>query len=473
GAVVLVDDALALPAAPARDRVRLLSLVPSALTELHRAGSVPAGVRAINLAGEKLGREVVDRAYQLPHVERVYNIYGPTETTTFSTYSVPARGAADEPTLGRPIANTRVYLLDRRMRPVPIGVPGELWIGGEGVSRGYWNRPALTAERFLDDPFAPGRIYRTGDLGRLRPDGEIEYLGRVDDQIKLRGFRVELGEIEAALARVPGVEQAVVVADGSPPQRLVAHWVAAAGSALAPGDLRARLAETLPAFMVPEIYVRRAELPRTASGKVDRRALPRPEDADLRHDGFTAPATPLEQALATIWQEVLDVPRVGADDNFFRLGGHSLLALTMVMRVEAELDRSISIATLFQAPTLRALARTLEPLDGPAAASPATSPLLLPIQPLGTRPPVFCVGGFGVHASYLHPLGPALGEDQPFYALQPLDIAAEHPEIADMEALAEHLADLVQSVQPAGPYTLSGHSAGARLALAIAFVLTA
>ena len=473
GAVVLVDDALALPAAPARDRVRLLSLVPSAMTELHRAGSIPAGVRAINLAGERLGREVVDRAYGLPHVERVYNIYGPTETTTFSTYALVARDARDEPTLGRPIAGTRVYLLDRRMRPVPFGAPGELWIGGAGVARGYWNRPALTAERFVDDPFGPGRIYRTGDLGRLRPNGEIAYLGRIDDQIKLRGFRVELGEIEAALARIPGVERAVVVADGDPPQRLVAHWVAAPGAALAAGDLRARLAESLPAFMVPEIYVRRDELPLTASGKVDRRALPRPAEADVRQDAFTPPETPLEQALAQIWQEVLDVPRVGADDNFFRLGGHSLLALTMVMRVEAELDRTISIATLFQAPTLRALARTLDVPAADPSPGPAASPLLLPIQPHGARPPVFCVGGFGVHASYLHPLGPALGDDQPLYAIQPLDISAEHPEIASMEALAEHLADVVQSVQPAGPYTLSGHSAGARLALAIGFVLEA
>gem|GEM_PF-1294727 len=473
GAVVLVDDALALPSAPARDRVRLLSLVPSAMTELHRAGSIPAGVRAINLAGERLGREVVDRAYGLPHVERVYNIYGPTETTTFSTYSRPARDSADEPTLGRPIAGTRIYLLDARMRPVPIGAPGELWIGGAGVARGYWNRPALTAERFVDDPFGPGRIYRTGDLGRLTANGEIAYLGRIDDQVKLRGFRVELGEIEAALARMPGVEQAVVVADGDPPQRLVAHWVAAPGAALAAGDLRARLAESLPAFMVPEIYVRRDELPRTASGKVDRRALPKPVESDVRQHAFTAPETPLEQALAQIWQEVLDVPRVGAEDNFFRLGGHSLLALTMVMRVEAELDRTISIATLFQAPTLRALARTLEVPDSEPTTGPAASPLLLPIQPHGARPPVFCVGGFGVHASYLHPLGPALGDDQPFYAIQPLDISAEHPELESMEALAEHLADVVQSVQPAGPYTLSGHSAGARLALAIGFVLEA
>ncbi|WAS96616.1 non-ribosomal peptide synthetase [Nannocystis punicea] len=471
GAVVLAADALALPDVPARDRVRLLSLVPSAMAELHRAGRVPTGVRAINLAGEKLGNELVQRAYGLPGVDRVYNIYGPTETTTYSTYSLTRRDATDEPTLGRPLANTRVYLLDQRLRPVPIGVPGELYIGGEGVSRGYWNRPGLTRERFVADPFGPGRVYKTGDLGRFRDDGEIEYLGRLDHQVKLRGFRVELGEIEAALEKVPGVDKAVVVADGvAPHQRLVVHWIAAPGQAPTVADLRARLAAGLPAFMVPEIYLRRDAFPLTASGKIDRRALPSPDEADLQHSAWQPPETATERALAAIWQEVLEVERVGADDNFFRLGGHSLLALTMVLRVEAELGHTISIATLFQAPTLRELARTMT-ADQPVPST--TSPLLLPIQPKGARPPVFCVGGFGVHASYLHPLGPALGEDQPLYGLQPLDLAEEMPDVTRMEQLAARLADLVQGVQPQGPYTLSGHSAGARLALAIALELEA
>ncbi|MCA9715211.1 MAG: amino acid adenylation domain-containing protein [Myxococcales bacterium] len=472
GAVLLAEDALALPRAPASERVTLLSLVPSAMSELARAGQVPPRARAINLAGERLTGELARRVFELPGVERVYNIYGPTETTTFSTYSRPRRDDPREPTLGRPIAGTRVYLLDRRGRPVPEGVPGEITIGGAGVSRGYWRRPELTRERFIEDPFGPGRLYRTGDLGRHRPDGELEYLGRLDNQVKLRGFRVELGEIEAALERLADVEQAVVVVVGeAPAQRLVAHWRATPGRTTTSDALREALAASLPPYMVPELYVQRDAFPLNANGKVDRRALPAPGDGDAARDDFVAPETPLERALATIWEEVLEVERVGANDNFFRLGGHSLLALTMVLRVESELGRSISIGALFELPSLRALARELDAPEPRALLS--ESPLMIPIQPRGERRPIFCVGGFGVHASYLHPLGPALGDDQPLYGLQPLDLSAELPEITTMDELASLLADDIQRVQPEGPYTLSGHSAGARLAMAIGFALEA
>ncbi len=476
GAALIVDDALALPAAPARDRVTLLSLVPSAMSELLRAEQVPTGARAVNLAGEKLSGELARRVYQLPHVERVYNIYGPTETTTFSTYSLVPRGDPGEPTLGRPIAGTQIYLLDRRGRHVPTGVPGEITIGGAGVSRGYWRRPELTAARFVQNPFGPGRLYRTGDLGRFREDGQIEYLGRLDHQVKLRGFRVELGEIEAALERQDGVEQAVVVVHGeagATARGLVAHWRAtSADDAPRLSALREALAASLPGYMVPERYVQHDAFPLNANGKVDRSALPGPDEAALPEDDFIAPATPLERALATIWEEVLEVERVGAGDNFFRLGGHSLLALTMVLRVEAELGHAISIGALFELPTLRDLADSLatpteerEPVD--------ENPLLIPIQPKGDRRPIFCVGGFGVHASYLHTLGPALGEDQPLYGVQPLDISAELPEVTTMDQLAARLADDIQRIQPEGPYTLSGHSAGARLAMAIGYALAA
>jgi len=472
GAVIVAEDALALPQAPARDRVRLFSVVPSAMAALLKAGAVPAGVRAINLAGERLSNELAQRVYELPGIERVYNIYGPTETTTYSTCSLVQKGATDEPTLGRPIANTQVHILDRRLQPVPVGVAGEIYIGGEGVSRGYWNRPDLTAERFLENPFGAGRLYKTGDLGRFRPDGEIEYLGRIDNQVKLRGFRVELGEVESALERLPAVAQAAVVVRGEPPhQHLVAYWIPAIpaheGAAQA-DELRAQLAGALPDFMVPEIYVRLEAFPLTASGKVDRRALRAPEDADLRRGDPGELETETERALAALWREVLGVERVGAHDSFFDLGGHSLLALTMVTRVEAEFGRRIPIATLIEAPTLRDLAGWLtEPEPGAARAHP----LLIPFQTRGYRPPVFCVGGFGVHASYLRPLAPALGEDRPFYGLQPLDIQAEMPEVDSMERLAARLADIIQEIQPAGPYTLSGHSAGARLALAIGLAL--
>ncbi len=487
GAIIVADGALALPHAPARDRVKLFSAVPSAMAALLAAGTLPRSIRAINLAGERLSNALVQQVYQVPGIERVYNIYGPTETTTYSTYALTQHGASHEPTLGRPIANTQVYLLDQRRQPVPVGIPGEIYIGGEGVSRGYWNRPELTAERFLDNPFGPGRIYKTGDLGCFRPDGEIDYLGRIDHQIKLRGFRVELGEIEAMLERIAVVDKAAVVVQGEPPhQQLVAYWVAApaaaevddagdADAAHAAGGadaeaLRAQLAGTLPEFMVPEIYVRLDAFPLTASGKLDRRALRPPEDSDLRRGEFRAPEPGTEQALAAIWRDVLGVARVGAHDNFFDLGGHSLLALTMVGRVEAELGRSIPLATLFEAPTLRGLARWLA---APETGAPKAHPLVIPFQTQGRRTPVFCVGGFGVHVSYLHALAPALGADQPFYGLQLLDTQADMPDVDRLEILAARFADIVQEIQPQGPYVLGGHSAGARVALAIAFVLRA
>lgn len=474
GAVIVAADALALPDAPARDLVTLFSAVPSAMAALIAAGTLPAGIRAVNLAGEKLGNKLVQEVYQEPGIDRVYNIYGPTETTTYSTYSLTRKGATDEPTLGRPIANTQVYVLDPRLRPVPVGVPGELYIAGAGVSRGYWDRPELTAERFVACPFGPGRMYKTGDLGRLRADGEIEYLGRIDGQVKLRGYRVELGEIEATLERSPAVGKAVVVVQGPPPhQRLVAYWIAASAGAIGAPDadtLRAQLSEQLPGFMVPEIYVRLDAFPLTASGKVDRKSLRPPEDADLRRGEDSALETATERVLAAIWCEVLGIDRVGAHDNFIDLGGHSLLALTMVSRVQAELGRKLPLATLFELPTMRALARWL---DESGHGEPASHPLVVPFQTQGERVPVFCVGGFGVHVSYLHAMGPALGADQPFYGLQLLEVNADMPDVDRLEVLGERFADLVQAIQPRGPYVLSGHSSGARVAMAIGLTLQA
>ncbi|HEX3127632.1 MAG TPA: amino acid adenylation domain-containing protein [Thermoanaerobaculia bacterium] len=358
GTVVLVEDALALLAGPPAADITLVNTVPSAMAELLRAGALPASVRTVNLAGEALTRSLSDRVYERPETEKLYNLYGPSEDTTYSTWTVVERASERGPSIGRPVHDTRAYVVDRRLERLPMGVPGELCLAGGGLARGYLGRPELTAERFVPDPFsvAPGeRMYRTGDLVRLRADGELDYLGRMDHQVKIRGYRIELGEIESALVRLPGIKAAAVrVDDGPAGPRLVAYLAAGERPA---AEVREALLKTLPEPLVPSAYVFLAELPLTAHGKVDRRALPGPA-APARAD-FTPPRTPLEEEVARIWGEVLGVERVGIDDSFWDLGGHSLLATRALSRTELAFGIELPLQLLFMAPTLGAFSSLL------------------------------------------------------------------------------------------------------------------
>ena len=295
------------------------------------------------------------------------NEYGPTETVVgccIREVTVDEQVQRDGTVpIGRPIWNTRIYLLDAHLCPVPIGVSGELYIGGAGLARGYLGRPDLTAERFVPDPFggAGERLYRTGDLARYRPDGNIEFLGRIDHQVKIRGFRIELGEIETAICRVPGVREAVVLAREDSPgeKRLVAYVVGQAGTEPAAGDLRAALQLHLPDYMVPSAFVMLDALPRTTNGKVDRKALPSPDiSAQLAHR-YVAPRTPTEAALCRIWTDVLGLDRVGIEDNFFELGGHSLLAVQVISRIRREFERELALRSLFASPTIAEFAKAM------------------------------------------------------------------------------------------------------------------
>src|SRR5208282_766806 len=296
---------------------------------------------------------------------QLVNMYGITETTVHVTLRHlkrdDAHGAPDS-AIGRPLDDLQAYLLDAQMCPVPIGVSGELYIGGAGLARGYLGRPGLTAERFVPDPFggAGERLYRTGDLARYRPDGNIEFLGRIDHQVKIRGFRIELGEIEAALARLPQIREAVVLAREDQPgeKRLVAYAVRQAGSDLAAVDLRAALQLHLPDYMVPSAFVMLDALPLTANGKVDRKALPSPDiGAQLAHQ-YVAPRTPTEETLCRIWAEMLGIDRVGIEDNFFELGGHSLLAVTLIARLRRD-GLQTDVRALFANPTPAGLAAVI------------------------------------------------------------------------------------------------------------------
>ncbi|MBI3885788.1 MAG: amino acid adenylation domain-containing protein [Opitutae bacterium] len=363
GAVILADNALQLSALPARDEVTLINSVPSAVTELVRTEAIPVSVRTVNLAGEPLSAALVRQLAALPSVQKVYDLYGPTETTTYST--VALRRPDGPVTIGRPIANTQIVLLDRHRELVPPGLPGEIWIGGAGVARGYLHRPELTAEKFVTLAVAggePARFYRTGDLARHLPDGSLEYLGRLDHQVKIRGYRIELDEIAAQLAQQPGVrDSAVVVREDQPGNRGLVAYFTAGTAAPDRTALRQALARTLPDHMLPAAFVQLDRLPRTPNGKLDRRALPAPDhDRAAPAETFVAPRTTTEEVLAEIWCAVLGRDRVGVHDNFFDLGGHSLLVAQVLARVRQAFQTNLPLRRAFESPTIAQLAAAVE-----------------------------------------------------------------------------------------------------------------
>ena len=385
GTVILADNALALAGLAAAGEVTLVNTVPSAMTELVRAGALPASLRTVNLAGEALPGSLVADLYRTGHVEHVFNLYGPTEDTTYSTFTRVPQDARSEPTIGRPLPGTSAWVLDARGRPVPLGVPGELHLGGSGQARGYLHRPELTAERFIPHPFSrePGaRLYRTGDLVRQLPDGDLEYLGRIDNQVKVRGFRIELGEVESVLRAHASVRDVVVHARSDAPgeKRLVAYVVAQPGHVPDAAVLKEAVQRHLPRYMVPSAFVPLAALPLTPNGKVDRKALPAPEAAAVE-SGTVAPRTFTEELLASVWARVLRVERVGAYDHFFELGGHSLLATQAVSRIREALQVELPLSSLFEAPTLAALAEKVDALR--AARQGRQSPPLSPVERTG------------------------------------------------------------------------------------------
>jgi natural product biosynthesis luciferase-like monooxygenase protein/amino acid adenylation domain-containing protein/FkbM family methyltransferase len=370
GKLVLVENALELPAV-ADQEIRYASMVPTAAAELLRSGGIPASVRTLNLGGEPLPNDLAQALYALGTVEKVGNLYGPTEDTTYSTYSLVRRGA-DRVLVGRPVANTRALVLDENLRPVPVGVIGELYLSGDGLSRGYAGRPDLTAERFIPNPFGPpgSRMYRVMDRIRWRPDGELEYFGRTDFQVKVRGFRIELGEIETTLRAHPAIRDAVAVVREDAPgdRRLVAYLVASEGMEIpATAELRAQVKEHLPEYMVPSAFVPLAALPLTPNGKVDRKALPAPDFAEPEDASYVAPRTEAEERLAAIFAEVLGIDRVGVHDDFFELGGHSLLATRVTTRVRQSLGQELPVRALFESPTVAGLAPRFESAPEPVA----------------------------------------------------------------------------------------------------------
>ncbi|GAP99200.1 non-ribosomal peptide synthetase [Leptolyngbya sp. NIES-2104] len=425
------------------------------LTELDLV--LPDAVRLVIVGGEKASRSTyltwLERVGNYP---RWINTYGPTEATVIATIYDPIRSGFDqgELSIGRAIANTQTYVLDAQMQPVPIGVAGELYIGGFGVARGYLRRPEQTQEKFIEHQFSelpPQRLYRTGDLVRYRSDGNLEYLGRNDDQVKIRGFRIELGEIEFALNQHPAITDSIVLAQS---QRLIAYLVTQAPIA----DLQRFLKQLLPNYMIPSAFVELEAFPLTPNGKVDRKALQKIAPS-ISTRTIAPPETTLEHQLVQIWQEVLKIEPIGLDDDFFELGGHSLLMLQLAAKMEQALGQSIPMALLYQVPTIRQLSQAIDNEQADF------SPNLIQFQAGNSnRSPLFCIPGATGTFRFCEGLRAHLDSEQPIYGIQELSIDSE----TTLEMMAGYTLREMRHLQPEGPYYLIGYSMGAAVAYEIA-----
>ncbi|MDD3445056.1 MAG: amino acid adenylation domain-containing protein [Zavarzinia sp.] len=420
-----------------------------------------AGLRPL-VGGEALPGALARRMRGLGHP--VLNLYGPTETTIWSTAMLLDGDDLDAPPIGRPVWNTKVHVLDKSMQRVPVGAPGDLYIGGLGLADGYLNRPELTAERFVADPFGEGRLYKTGDIARWREDGVLEYLGRSDFQIKIRGFRVEAGEVESALLAIDGIERAVVLLreDAGRGKMLVAYLV---GTMPEAADLRAELAKSLPDYMIPSAFVPLDTLPLSINGKLDRALLPAPEWRDQL--GYVAPRTPTEEVLATLWAEIFEVDKVGIHDNLFDLGGDSIQAARMISTLQARFNLEIPLVSVFSKPTIAGLAEEIEK----AADHDPFKPLLT-LQAKGTEAPLFCIHPVvGLGWSYAGLL--RYVKDRPIHVLQVPGLSKSAPLFDSVPAMAKAYLAEIRAIQPKGPYSLLGWSFGGLVAEEITRLLRA
>ena len=427
------------------------------------------------IGGEALLAENLVLWREFAPATRLINEYGPTETVVgCCVYEVRPEDSSTGPVaIGRPIANTQLYILDGNLQPVPAGVKGDLYIGGDGVARGYLNRPELTEKKFITDPFSGkggARLYKSGDLARYPKDGTLEYLGRVDDQVKVRGYRIELGEIEAALAAYPGVQSCTVLAVEETPgnKQLVAYAVPQGTGEPSAEGMKDFLKKSLPEYMVPAQFVFLDSFPLTQNGKIDRKALPAPSHGNISaaHE-FVAPRTETEKKVAAMWIELLKVERIGIHDDFFDLGGHSLMAIKALSRIREEFDVDLPLATLLQAPTVAQLAALLHKENF----TPSWS-LLVPVRTGGSKPPLFLMHAHGGNVLDYHPLVNHLESDQPVYAFQARGLDGNLIKDATLEEMAAAYVAELRSLQPEGPYFLGGFCLGGLLALEAAEQLT-
>jgi amino acid adenylation domain-containing protein len=465
----IITDGVRLMEQLARHRATVIQATPATFRLLIEAGWQGDKRLKILCGGEPLPRVLANQLVE--RCAELWNMYGPTETTVWSTcHRIEAGDGVIS--IGRPIGNTQLYILDPFMQPVPIGVAGELYIGGDSVARGYFQRPELTEQRFIANPFMENaRMYKTGDLARYLPDSTLQFFGRMDHQIKLRGFRIELGEIETVLAKHSAVRQnTVIVREDTPGNpRLVAYIVLTeANSNISVNEWRAHLKESLPDYMIPSAFVTLEKMPLTPNGKINRQGLPTPV-YEFDNETFVAPRTTAEKTLAAIWSESLGLQRVGIHDNFFELGGHSLIAVKIFAQIEKRFGQRLPLATLFQTPTIENLAKLLDneisqKTTGQSLINRLSAPIV-EIQPKGTKPPFFCVGGGVINLRYL---SQQLGDDQPFYALQSESLDGYQAIHANIEEIAEFFIQAMREMQPQGPYFIGGCYGSGMVALEIA-----
>ncbi|NET66088.1 MAG: amino acid adenylation domain-containing protein [Moorea sp. SIO1G6] len=404
---------------------------------------------------------------------RLENQYGPTETHVVSAFKLNGFPSdwSSLPPIGRPIANTQIYILDKNLEPVPIGVPGELYLGGDGLARGYLNRPELTSEKFIPNPLCSSfseRLYKTGDLARYRRDGNIEFLGRIDNQVKIRGFRIELGEIESVLSTHPHIQQTAVIVTEDVPghKRLVAYYVSQSES-LSTKQLREFLFQKLPDYMVPSAFVTLDTLPLTPNGKVDRKSLPAPDGEIAREHKYVAARTTIELQLTQIWSDVLNLTSVGVQDNFFELGGHSLNAVRLMSQIQQQFQINLPLATLFQSPTIEQLASLL------GSSVNTQNPILVGIKTSGNQTPLFCIHPVGGNVLCYAELARHLAQDYPVYGLQSLGLDGQQQPLTSVEEMASHYIEAIKPIHSQGPLHLIGWSFGGVIAYEMAQQLQA
>jgi amino acid adenylation domain-containing protein len=469
----IAQDGAQLQAQLQATQITIMQATPATWQMLLASGWSPTSTSMTLLCGgEALSSELADRL--AGSGQTLWNLYGPTESTIWSTqYCVDDAAlvsAFSRPVLpiGRPIANTQLYILNDHLQLVPVGTSGELYIGGVGLARGYLNQPELTAQKFIANPFGAGRLYRTGDLARYQHDGTVEFLGRLDQQVKIRGFRIELGEIESVLSQHEQVHQCVVLAQGKRAEQKHLTAYVCGDPALDGAALRHFLEEHLPAYMVPNRVVVLPSFPLTPNGKIDRQALPHwPET--LHRITECGPRTATMERLAAIWSRALQRDgssvEIGVDDNFFELGGTSIIAAQLCADIEKTWGKALPLATLLQTPTIIQLAHYL---DSDASALRSS---LVAMQPNGSNPPLFCIHGVGGNVMGFHDLARCLGSDQPVYGLQSRGLEGDALPLTTIADMARHYLAEIQAVYPHGPYLLAGYCMGSFIALEMAHLL--
>jgi thioesterase domain-containing protein/acyl carrier protein len=458
------------------NHIDIINTVPSLMNVLLDHINRDDGLRFqyVILAAEVFSKNLYLKLKERISVDKIINIYGPTEATINTTlHECKLEETRSTIPIGKPLINYTVMILDEHRNLLPIGIPGEIFISGVGLARGYLNNPELTAEKFAVNPFNPGeRMYRTGDLASWTAEGNLEFVGRIDHQVKVRGFRVELGEIETVLLQHPRVRETVVIdqEDHASNRRLVAYVVANEEQGLTIDELRLYLKERLPDYMLPSIYMELDTLPRTTNGKVDRRALPAPSQFRQESEETVRPRSELEQQLVRIWENVLGVQPVRMKDDFFELGGSSLLAMVMFDQIEKLTGQHFPPATLAEASTVEQISRLIRE-DQEERPPPLSS--VVTIQPGGSKPPIFLVHGADGSVLIYRDLARHIGSDQPVYGLQSVEPDMKQPYYATVEEMASHYLKELITIQPQGPYFLGGYCLGGSIALEIAQQLIA